>query len=166
MQCVGKDSVQQVPLAERDFRRKANLVCNLLQNAGPDYRLTCTQVAASREVLPGRQDLLEPLPGRQDLLKSAISAWPVPLQPHTQDAFAVEVDTLRTTLSFSTSHQIIHHPANFRSRSNCPDWKRLSFRTHRRDRCARCGWHQHWSWRGLRWSGRRYNRSYQLFNSR
>jgi beta-lactamase regulating signal transducer with metallopeptidase domain len=37
------------------------------KNAGLPVDTACTQVAASREVLPGRQDQPKPLPGRQDL---------------------------------------------------------------------------------------------------
>ncbi len=37
------------------------------KNAGLPVDTACTQVAASREVLPGRQDLPKPLPGRQEL---------------------------------------------------------------------------------------------------
>ena len=40
-----------------------------LDRAGRFRAIMCTLVAASREVLPGRQDLLELLPGRQDLLE-------------------------------------------------------------------------------------------------
>jgi beta-lactamase regulating signal transducer with metallopeptidase domain len=39
-----------------------------LDNVGLPEGTECTQVAASREVLPGRQDQPKPLPGRQDLL--------------------------------------------------------------------------------------------------
>jgi hypothetical protein len=34
------------------------------------WLLCCTQVAACREILPGRQDLQMLLPGRQDLQRS------------------------------------------------------------------------------------------------
>jgi beta-lactamase regulating signal transducer with metallopeptidase domain len=48
-------------LAEGEPARRA------LENAGMPEDAECTQVAASREVQPGRQDLPKPLPGRPDL---------------------------------------------------------------------------------------------------
>jgi hypothetical protein len=57
---VGDDSQRrslQVLSAGKDFRRKANPVCNLPQDIGPVSSLACTQVAAGRELLLGKEGL-------------------------------------------------------------------------------------------------------------
>ena len=55
--CSRDGLLRQVLSAGKQILRNANLVCNRYQNVGRELWLTCTQVAASREVLPGRQDL-------------------------------------------------------------------------------------------------------------
>ncbi len=58
---LGRSFLPERTFAEGEPARRA------LDNTGLPDGTECTQVAASREVLPGRQDLQEPLPGRQDL---------------------------------------------------------------------------------------------------
>jgi hypothetical protein len=47
----------QVLSAGKDFRRKANRVCHKRLDIGRELWFMGAQVAVSREVLPGRQDL-------------------------------------------------------------------------------------------------------------
>jgi hypothetical protein len=56
-------------LPEKTFAVKANLRDGQLARQAAFHGGHAHTVAASREVLPGRQDLLKLLPGRQDLLK-------------------------------------------------------------------------------------------------
>ena len=49
-------------------------MCNSCQDNGLELWFTCTQVAASREVLPGRQDLHKLLIDKEDLPKSATAS--------------------------------------------------------------------------------------------
>ncbi len=59
---MGKDES-----AGKDFRRKANPVCNRPKDNGLVPGLTCIQVAAGREVLLSKEDLQQLLLGKEDL---------------------------------------------------------------------------------------------------
>ena len=56
-ECSSKRLFKQILSAGKDFRREANLVCHLVKIASLPSVIMCTGVAASREILPGRQDL-------------------------------------------------------------------------------------------------------------
>ena len=64
-----KERVWQVPLAGRDFCEKANPLCNPRQQIGPVRWLTCTQVVARCEVLPGRQGTILTVPQQEGSAK-------------------------------------------------------------------------------------------------
>jgi len=54
---VADDCQSRSFLPEKDFRRNANAVCKRRQDIGTAPWLTCTQAAAGREVLLGKEDL-------------------------------------------------------------------------------------------------------------